>query len=293
MLERIDFPPMLSCPFCQSGSDSLFSMSADLIPWGHIDCPACGKKFSKEEAVDEMFVRGNVAGTALWAGGIQVAGTGRCKQGQTALLDIRGVFDKIYRIEAGRSGSHLAGGFITTFIRQGYIMVSVAPTPSVDLQEDLIVLVQVAGRPCGTKELPIWKTLLMKARQVALEAPKLSVILCVSALDLFFEELSGGVVKRNRPTAWGNLLQKVYGLSLADIMNDRYQRLQTMLRVRNAHAHGRDYVVALPADIATDEQRWLKIGDCVEGWVAPSAQFALRTTLDVVRRVQERLALAR
>lgn len=294
MLQRMDFPLILSCPFCQHGSAQLYSISADLSPWDDIDCPVCGERFSKSAAVDEMFVRGDVSGISLWTSGVQVAGTGHCKQGQTALLDIRNVFDQIYRIVPSRAGSHLAGGFKTTYIRQGYIMISLAPALSTGSQADLPVLVQVSGRPYGANELSTWRAFLLEARQVALDAPKLSVILCVSALDLFFEELSGGTAGNNRPNSWNRLLQRRNtDLSLADIMNDRFQLLKMVVNVRNAYAHGRNHVSKLPADIASEEQRWLKTGDCYEDWEAPSSQFALRTTLDVVRSVQERLDLAR
>jgi len=242
-------------------------------------------------AIDEMFVRGDAVGVALWTGGIHVAGFGRCTEGKAALLDVRGEFDDVYRIVAGRNGSHLAGGFVATYVRQGFIMVSVAPSSDGIPPSSLDVLIQAAGRPSGSPDLLPWRSLLLEARQVAVAAPKLTVILCISALDLFFEELSGGSVRSNRPAVWDHLLAEVAEVSLRELLGDDYSNLHRLLGLRNALAHGRDHLPALPEAIREAEDRWLEVGRNYEDFVAPSAQFALRTTLAVTRSVQERLAI--
>lgn len=254
-----------------------------------IRCQSCQREFDRATAIDEMFADGTAVGYAEWTGGVVVAGMGVCYPGRSYLLDVRGKIERAHDIEIGRSGSWLAGGLSATFVPQGYIMVAVAPSPDPSFSEPVNLLIQAAGAAPGTAPLSPYREILLEARRVALSAPILTTVLCVAALDLFFEALSGRKVSRNRPSSWGKLFASATGRSLADVIGDStFASLRCLLAVRHAHAHGRAYVPALPAEFQERERNYLKSRDAMEKPLAPSARWAISVTLQTIRHAEEK-----
>lgn len=254
-----------------------------------IRCESCQREFDRATAIDEMFANGTPQGYAEWTGGVVAAGMGSCYPGQSVLLDVRGRIERIYDINIGRYGSWLAGGLSATFLPQGYIMVAVAPYPEPTSSEPVNLLIQATGAAPDATPLSPYREILLEARRIAITAPKLTTILCVAALDLFFEETSGGTVRRNRPSVWVKLFTRATGRSLGDSLGDRDLRsLHRLLAVRDDHAHGRAYIQALPPEIQEPEQNYLKMAHVLEKPLAPSALWALSVTLQTIRQASKR-----
>ncbi|MGH8279383.1 MAG: hypothetical protein ACRETQ_07450 [Gammaproteobacteria bacterium] len=254
-----------------------------------IRCENCQYEFDRATAVDEMFADGTPMGYAEWTGGVLVAGTGYCYPSQTVLLDVRRRITRIYDIEIGRQGSWLAGGLSATFLPQGYVMVAVAPYPEPTSSEPVNLLIQATGAAPDATPLSPFREILLEARRIAVTAPKLTTILCVAALDLFFEEISSGTVKRNRPRCWERLFKRATGRSLGDALGDRdLGSLHRLLAVRDIHAHGRDYMQALPSEIREPERNYLGLAHRLEKPLAPSARWALSVTLGTIRQASKK-----
>lgn len=249
-----------------------------------IRCQSCQREFECAIAIDEMFADGTPDGYAAWTGGVVVAGMGSCYPGRSLLLDVRGKIERIYDIYIGRSGRWLAGGLSTTFLPQGYIMVASAPSPDPGFAEPVKLLIQAAGAAPAAPLLSPCREVLLEARRRAVTAPALTTILCVAALDLFFEEMSGGVVMWKRPDIWAKLFKRTTRCSLRDVVgDDNWANLNCLLLVRHNHAHGRDYVSALPAEIQEPERNYLERRDVLEKPLAPSVRWALSVTLRTIR----------
>jgi hypothetical protein len=255
---------------------------------GLVTCPSCRKDYDRATAIDEMFADGHPEGYARWTGGSLAAGIGRCAPGRSVLLDVRGRLERAYYIAVARSGSYLAGGMSATFLPQGFVMVAVAPDPEPNpgTVSGVELLVQAVGAPPDASVLPPYKEVLLEARLVALSAPKLTPVLCVAALDIYFESLSGGTVRQNRPKVWSDMLQQAQGLSLAAALGtDAWLDLKRLLAVRDAIAHGRDYVVRLPTTLQEAERRFIETRHLYEEPLAPSARYSLSVVLKTITAV--------
>lgn len=277
---------VLSCPFCQHGSDQLFARASRLSEWDEVDCPSCGEIFSSAEAIDEMFARGDIFGYALWTHGVGVAGTGSCRPGRSVLLDVRGKLDCLYHAVAPRRGTYLAGGLSIHYVSQGYLMVAIAPELANACDRPVDLTVFAVGRQPGSAMLRGWRTLLLEARRCALRAPTLTVLLCVAAIDSFFEGLTGRSLKGSPPNAWNRALAQATGQELWALLPHGRQSLAKLVGMRGALAHGRDHLACLDDANRDREQEWNARSRYYEDWTAPSALWALRTTLTTLRVVQ-------
>lgn len=260
--------------------------------WDLISCPRCSVTFDKATAVDEMFVNGSVPGYAQWTGGVAVGGMGECLPGDSVLLNVYGRIERAYTISAGATGSYLAGGLSATFMSQGYVMVAVAPDSGIrhSPAEPVKLVVTAAGPAPRCQILPPYKGLLLEARMVAIDAPKLTPILAVAALDLFFEELSGGTIETGRPGVWDRLYRNSSGTSLKKVLGDEYSTLGRLLGVRDSLAHGRDHLPCLPENLHESEEKFIAHGHLYDQPLAPSARFAISQALRTIRLARKHLS---
>lgn len=122
--------PIVSCPKCHSGSSDMLEDIQQAGIWGMVTCHACNEEYEIATAIDEMFVSTANSGYSLWTGGKQIYRPVTLTTGQTHLINIRGIFDKIYLITPLLERIEwLAGGYDTKHIIQGYVMISIAPNP--------------------------------------------------------------------------------------------------------------------------------------------------------------------
>lgn len=128
-MDHIDITtPLVSCPKCHSGSSDMLDKIQKAGIWGRVICHACGEEFEIATAIDEMFVSSTLSGYSLWTGGETIYRPLTVTSGKTHLINIRGIFDEVYLITPLLERIEwLTGGYDTKHIRQGYVMVSIAP----------------------------------------------------------------------------------------------------------------------------------------------------------------------
>ncbi|MGB3210243.1 MAG: hypothetical protein WBB19_06015 [Desulforhopalus sp.] len=128
-MDHIDITtPLVSCPKCHSGPSDMLDKIQKAGIWGRVICHACGEEFEIATAIDEMFVSSTLSGYSLWTGGETIYRPLTVTSGKTHLINIRGIFDEVYLITPLLERIEwLTGGYDTKHIRQGYVMVSIAP----------------------------------------------------------------------------------------------------------------------------------------------------------------------
>jgi hypothetical protein len=171
-------------------------------------------------------------------------------------------------------------------------MVAVASDPDGDIVSPVEILVRAAGAPLGVGNLSPYKETLLEARLAAHTAPRLTPILCVASLDLFFEAISGKRVRQNRPKVWSEMLYGATGVSLESILDtDVWAELKQLLGLRDALAHGRDHVLRLPPVLQAPERKFIERGHQYEEPLAPSARWSLSVSLKTIRNTGRRLVI--
>jgi hypothetical protein len=285
--KNLDFlaTPLISCPLCQASSSDMREMMQKAGLWDEVECHACKKKFEIATAIDEMFVDSSPSGYTLWTGGERICRPIVCTSGQTQLVDIRGIFEQVYimtpyfeRFEC------LGGGVFTKFVQQNYAMVAVAPNP-----DGKIVTMSgylfIEGRPAGQPQLEPWKQMLLNAKLLIYDAPHLTIIMALNAVDLYLESTTNSVIPKGRPGTWNTIIKKYFQIKLSDMPEINFEKIEQFVRLRNALAHGKDHVRALPKELVDLEEKWIANGKCYEGSGAfsPSAAFALISALEVIR----------
>lgn len=290
-LTPLDRGYLLSCPSCHFGSGQMYVEFADRDEWERHPCHRCGTTFNRRESVDEMFVRGDGDGYALWTDGRLRCGIGQCVPGRAYLLDLRGEFSSVYRVMYGYSGSSvLSGGVATKYIMQGYAMVALAPSPDYPDPSPIDLVLEVVGQRPGAEPLRLWKRQLLTARLSARETPELAVISAVNAVDLFVEDLTRQDMPRGgRPQSWASLLLAERGIDVQSVLAADWERVVKLNRLRNALAHGRDSLDELDADDRHREESWRERSHLYEGDrdIAPSANLAMRAALRFIRAAEQ------
>jgi hypothetical protein len=277
--------PMVSCPFCSSASSNMIEKIQQAGIWGKVTCQSCKEFFEVATAIDEGFVKTNLSGYTLWTGGKQICRPFSIKSGTTVLIDIKGIFEEVYIISPHfESFESLAGGFDTKYIPQGYAMLALAPNPGGEVHT-LNGISFIEGRTPGQKELSNWKKMLLMAKLSIYKSPYLTVIMSLNAVDLYLEELTNLEVGKGRPGSWCHLTKKHFGIKLKKLLGQNYTNIESFVDLRNALAHGREHVNKLPNYIVDLEKEWLKNGKYREGIgaYAPSASFALSSSLEIIR----------
>lgn len=253
--------------------------------WGTVTCHSCSKEFEIATAIDEMFVFSINSGYSLWTGGKTICRPLTVTSGKTHLINIRGVFDEVYFVTPLLERIQwLAGGYDTKHIRQGYIMVSIAPNPDNSITT-LKGGFRIEGRPPNQPELKPWKKMLLKAKLAIYESPDLTTILAVNSVDLYLEELTGLEISPGRPGSWSNIIKKHFGQSLKQILDYEITDVEKFVQIRNAIAHGKNHLDRLSGELKAKEEKWLENGKYMEGpgAFAPSAAFSLQHALAVIR----------
>ena len=214
-----------------------------------------------------------------------------CEPGKSTLIDVKGIFEEIYSINHSFIGQakYLAGGLSTHFIPQGYIMVSVAPNKNGETYP-IHVIVDIEGRKHAEPKLAPWQQMLLRAKLNLFSAPQLTVIMALSAVDLYVEELTNSelqtIGKKGRPELWSYHINKRLNLKLRTILGKRdFVLTEKFVQTRNALAHRGNYLVKLPEDIRQKEEEWLENGKYREGTgnYSPCAHFALSAALKIIR----------
>lgn len=284
---RMEESRLLACPNCRTGSSFLSDESNRLPPWAQLSCSSCGVSFDRAEAIDEMFVQGTPGGYAEWCDGRYAVRHVSCRPGETAVVNVRGLFQRVYRIIAFIESpvSYLAGGLATKYLPQGLAMAAVAGVTGEVDRSPLNIYLHLVGQPAGAPPLSTWREILWDARLAVFETPMMVPVLAVSALDLFIEDFTGIPVGTRRPSSWSRSLAQ-RGLNLGGLLgNSGFERLAILIAARNKVAHGRDPLDVLPADVAAEEARWRPVSDHYEGEQAysPMCKFSLRVALHVIR----------
>ena len=109
-------PRMLACPHCWRGSSHLYEEQIGLTEWAEVECPSCHEVFEIAEAIDEIFAKGQGDGYRLWAGSHTTSHMVECPKGETTLVDIRGVFERVHQTMWATSGEWLAGGISVRYL---------------------------------------------------------------------------------------------------------------------------------------------------------------------------------
>jgi hypothetical protein len=241
-----------------------------------------------------MFIRGYELGYVYYLGCKRIVRSVLCQPGRAEVVDVRGEFEEVYRIFAYTTGgSYLAGGLATHYMLQGLALVSLGATPyDLTEQRPLHVFLVIVGKSPADPPVPIWRELFLEARLAGFQSPRLAPIHAVSALDSYFETVSGRTVAGSRPAAWSRLIDAVVGQSLRDIIGkETFQELERLVQVRNKVAHGKDHTSVLPAQIGAREAAWpqkrREIGG--EYKISPGAEFSLHVALHTIRECRHRI----
>jgi len=283
-LNQLAFP-MVSCPYCKSGSSEMAEEVRQAGRWGHVNCHSCKQTFEIETAIDEGFVNTQKACYALWTGGKQICKPLNISSGQTQIIDIKGIFEEVYIMSPYfEYFKSLAGGFDSKYIPQGYAMFALAPNPTGEVHT-LNGLVFIEGRSSGQPQMSNWKRMLLNAKLSIYDSPNLTIILGLNAVDLFLEELTNHEIGKGRPGSWNMVIDQHFGTKLSQLPGINFQNTEKFVQLRNAIAHGRDHVDKLPVQLKPKEENWLQNSKFKEGSgaYAPSAVFALRSALEIIR----------
>jgi hypothetical protein len=285
--ENLDFlaTPLVSCPSCQCSSSGMRDVIEKASPWDEVECHACKKKFEIATAIDEMFAKSSPSGYALWTGGKRICRPIVCISGQTQLVDIRGIFEEVYIMSPYLENFEcLGGGFFTKFVQQSYAMVAIAPNPNgkiVTMNGYLFI----EGRPIGQSRLEPWKQMLLTAKLLIYDAPHLTIIMALNAVDLYLESTTNLEIPKGRPGSWNKIIKEYFQITLSDMLGGNFKKIEKFVQLRNALAHGKDHMKALPNELVDIEKKWIENGKYYEGSGAfsPSAAFALKSALEVIR----------
>lgn len=294
---RDGHPRVLTCPLCKSGSSAFYDTTRARSEWEHIRCPSCKQPFLLAEAHDAMLLDGCPEGYQLWGNCIVVTRGVICPQGGSVLIDVRGHLNRVLRLTYGTaSGICLAGGVGLKFVPQGYLLVSVAPDPHIPPRHaapmDLIVVAIGYGQEAIS--LPLWRELMLQARVAAGTSPDLVPILVCNAVEAYLEHALPTVETQNRPKGWSRSVKQATHVSLADLLGPSgWADLRVVLNYRHMTAHGMDPLEALPSIVRLEEHRWRTRQYQLEDGhgVSPANRLALRTGLDAIRVVRQRLHL--
>lgn len=297
--------PYLTCPECSSGSGEMAILAARRGEWANIHCSRCNKEFLISRAIDEMFLDGVPWGYAFWAGYKVVTTVHELAHGETAVEEIRGEFESSYDIADIQwgpinGGSWLAGGATAKFVPQGYMLMALAPWEERSDRKLKVVVNTVGRRPDGP-DLPAWKETLLRGRILGQKAPAIAPVLAVAGLDLYVESVADKEdyslqeEDENRPGCWRTALDRFAGINLRTLEGGSLRRLQQLAELRNRLAHGRDYMPTLPQSVRDDEQYWQahKFQYQKDSRLTPAGEFALRITLNTIRRCRLRLVQSR
>lgn len=294
--------PSLRCPHCASGSSALYESQIGRTEWDDVTCAKCGETFEIARAVDDALVGGPhwISNLRLFGGLEGLHQKYRCAAGDTALMDVRGVFERVYHVAFGSSGTWMADGIAVRYLPTGFVMVAVAPAPEgweglEDSQVD--VTVAVIGRLKGAPEVETWRELFLEACISSRRSRRLAPILAVAGADAFFGNRLGRDVAyselEGRPQSWSTLAEEIAGKSLLDLLdNPGYsQNLRAAVRVRNSLAHGGDPkepLMEVSEELAEEEKRWERVNNSARQdlRLAPSGEFVLRHTLTAIRAVR-------
>lgn len=286
---------MLKCPHCERGSDRLLRKAVGKDEWAQIECGACEESFELGAAVDRMFMKGDPTGYRWWAGCKVVETHHTVRDGETDIEDVSGEFESAYDIikiepwfEGGVSGM-LAGGLSTKYIPQGYVMVAVAPSEGTrDRIHDIQVL--TIGRDPDGPQLPPWQELLVQARIGGHREFRVAPVNAVSAMDLYVESLSPDEdfeVPQGRPGSWNDAVADFLGVELKTIEGGSLVRLDHLVEIRNALAHGRDYLKKVREPLASEERIWLDrrhlYDEEYRRRLTPVGEFAVESVLGAIR----------
>jgi len=277
--------PMVSCPYCSSASSEMVEKVQQAGIWGKVTCHSCKESFEVATAIDEAFVKTNMSSYTLWTGGKQICRPFKIKSGTTELIDIKGIFEEVYIISPHfEHFKSLAGGFETKYIPQGYAMLALAPNLGGEI-DTLSGLAFIEGRTPEQKEMKNWKRMLLNAKLSVYKSPSLTVIMALNSVDLYLEELTDLEIGKGRLGSWSHLTKEHFGIKLKKILGAKYTEIERFVDLRNAFAHGREHVNELPRDLVESEKEWLKNGKYKEGIgaYAPSASFALKSALEIIR----------
>jgi uncharacterized protein YbaR (Trm112 family) len=277
--------PIVSCPYCKSASSEMIGEIQQAGRWGEVQCRSCKQFFEIETAIDEGLVNTRPSCYALWAGGKQICVPLDIASGKTEIIEIKGRFEEVYIMSPYfEHFQSLAGGFDTKYIPQGYAMFSLAPNPNGEIH-NLKGYVLIQGRAFDQPEMSNWRRMLLNAKLSIYDSPNLTIITALNAVDLFLEELTNKEPGKGRPDSWDQLIEKYFGIKLSEMLGTDFENIKKFVQVRNKLAHGRDHVCKLPDDIKQLEEEWLKSGKYREGpgVYAPSAAFALKSALEIIR----------
>ena len=283
-------PLSLTCPRCRGGSSFQYEAAVGRSEWDSVQCHSCKEAFEIATAVDEMFVHGPFGGQQLWAGSHAKTYRVRCEEGKTVLIDVRGHFETVHSVEWGASGSWLAGGLVTAYLPQGYVMVALAEGP--DGPVSLVDLsITVVGRRPGQDLMPAWQSLMLEARLAVRRSRRLPAILSVAAVDLFVEAFTGQKLELEtggRPGSWSALLKGATQTRLAEILETPFPDVEAAVRIRNAFAHGQDHHARLPPTLLERETTWeqRRLDYVNDLSPAPSSTFVMGRMLDVIRAIR-------
>lgn len=284
-------PLMLTCPHCWRGSSHLYEEQIDQTEWAEVECPSCHEVFEIAEAIDEIFAKGRGDGYRLWAESHTTSHMVECRKGETTLVDIPGVFERVHQTMWATSGGWLAGGISVRYLPQGELMVAVARGKTELPSASLSVLVTTIGDMPGASPLEPWRALMLEAVVSGTRSRRLAPILAVAAVDLFLEQLLGGEVRRDRPSSWNLHAEELTGRRLSRVPGLDYSKLEQAVAIRNDLAHGRE--LRIPAELAEAEAAWEERTDPSPdvSYLAPSSTFCLRHCLSAVRAVRRELRL--
>lgn len=276
------------------GGSDLFQAATLGNAWERISCPGCGSDFSVAEAVDEMFVDGNDWAYVYFVGCKKIVRHVRCAPGRSAIVDIRGILDRVFRVvpmHAGMSGV-LAGGVSWKHIPQGFVMVATASPDDWQAEPPTDFFLSIIGRSADAPAIPVWRELLLRARLAAFEHPDLTPVLAVAAIDIFIEGATGKETRPPRPESWRDMLSEASVPIDAYSNAQLWEHLKILNRVRNKLAHEKDYISELPEYLAKAEIEWLKRDRVVEGEsaITPVAKFSIRTVLAMIRVCRQAIA---
>jgi hypothetical protein len=285
--KNLDFiaTPLISCPLCQRSSSDMRDVMQKAGLWDEVECQACEKKFEIATAIDEMFVKSSPSGFTLWTGGKRICVPIACISGQTQLVDIRGIFEEVYIMTPYFEHFEcLVGGFFTKFVQQSYAMVAVAPNPDgkvVTMNAHLFI----EGRPSGQPQLEPWMQMLLNAKLLIYDAPHMTIIMALNAVDLYLESATNLEIPKGRPGSWNKIIKEYFQIPLSDMLGVNFKKIEKFVQLRNALAHGKDHVKVLPKELVDPEEKWIENGKYYEGSGAfsPCAAFALKSALEVIR----------
>lgn len=291
----IEDSKMLSCPKCHRGSNTLFEVASSGEEWQRLTCPDCGIEFTIAEAIDVMLLEGNDWGYIFFGECKRIVRHIKCSPAQTAIVDIRGIFDRVYHVILWSAGMRvLAGGTSWKHIPQGYIMVSVASLSNEIEDQPIDFFLSIFGKAEGAPEIPVWRELLLQARLVAFKQPELTTIFAVAAIDLVIEDITGEEVRPSRPESWLKMLEKMLEKEprlFEDLISKiELENLRILNDARNKIAHGKPFIDKLPTKLREAEERWR--GEYYEGEAAisPLARFSLHTALSMIRACRQVVA---